>query len=325
MEDERLLSKIKEIHAANYSVYGARRMWKALQREGIRVGRGRVERLMRRAGVVGVRKTKKRFLTKADDRAQRPADLVDRNFAATRPNGLWLADLTYVRTFEGFVYVAFILDAYSRFIVGWQLATHLRTDLALDALEMAVWLRRLDGADLVHHSDRGSQYTSIRYTERLADVGITPSVGSVADAFDNAMAESVIGTFKEELIYRHVWPTREAVEFAVVEWINWYNHRRLHSSIGDVPPAEFEAPYALQTNIGRHPLENGAPESVLGLANDRRGIGVRAIERSEGDTCARSADGKFVSVVTSTRCTEEVRSDRLDHEAAELSHIGRPL
>lgn len=185
LEDRRLLELIRQIHTENYGVYGVRRMWKQLHRQGLRIGRCRVERLMKRAGLEGIHRRKRRFTTHGDPAAIRPADLVDRHFEADRPNQLWVADLTYVRTYEGFVYAAFILDVFSRRIVGWQLTDHLKTDLALDALEMAVWQRRIS-APLIHHSDRGSQYTSFRYTTRLADVGITASVGSVADAYDNA-------------------------------------------------------------------------------------------------------------------------------------------
>lgn len=246
-DDQRLVEVIKQIHTENYGVYGVRRVWKQLHRQGMAVGRCRVERLMKHAGLAGVQRHKRRFTTRVDQTAPRPADLVDRRFVASQPNQLWVADLTYVRTYEGFVYAAFILDVYSRVVVGWQLSDNLRTDLALDALEMAVWQRRVDGG-LIHHSDRGSQYTSFRYTARLADSGITASVGSVADAYDNAMAEAVISTFKKELVYRRRFKTREEVEFAIVEWINWYNERRLHSSIGDVPPKEYEAHWYRQSD-----------------------------------------------------------------------------
>jgi len=187
----------------------------------------------------------------------RPPDLVNRRFTADRPDQLWLADLTYVRTWEGWVYVAFVLDAYSRRIVGWQLADHLRTDLPLDALEMAIWQRdrdrppgrpRPEPGSLIHHSDRGCQYVSFRYATHLADLGVVASVGSVADSYDNAMAEALNGTFKAELIHRQTWRTRDQVELAVVEWVGWYNHRRLHSAIGNVPPAEHEATYYRSIN-----------------------------------------------------------------------------
>jgi putative transposase len=246
--DAALLEQIRRVHAGNYGVYGARRVWKQLHRQGVQVARCTVERLMRADGLAGVRRGRQRRTTTPEPAAARPPDLVQRQFTATRPDQLWVADLTYVRTFQGWVYVAFVLDVFSRLIVGWQLAGHLRTDLPLDALEMAIWRRQVDHGELVHHSDAGCQYTSFRYTSRLAEVGVVPSIGSVADSFDNAMAESLIGTFKAELIDRHSWRTRDAVEFAVVEWVGWYNTRRLHSSIGDIPPAEVEANYYASTN-----------------------------------------------------------------------------
>jgi putative transposase len=204
---------------------------------------------MRRHGLEGVRRGGKRRTTVVDETAPRPPDLVNRRFVADRLDQLWLADITYVRTWEGWVYVAFVLDAYSRRIVGWQLADHLRTDLPLDALEMALWQRSRDRphdqpmatGTLIHHSDRGCQYTSFRYATHLADLGVMASVGSVADSYDNAMAEALNGTFKAELIHRRTWRTRDQVELAVVEWVSWYNHQRLHSAIGNIPPAEYEA------------------------------------------------------------------------------------
>ena len=242
-EDELLLERIREVHRSNYCVYGSRRIWKQLQREGIQVGRCRVERLMRAHGINGVRRGKRWKTTVADPAGARPADLVERRFEAGRPNELWVADITYVRSFEGMSYFAFVLDVYSRRIVGWQLASHLRTDLVLDALEMAIWQRDRLEPGLIHHSDRGSQYTSIRYTERLAELGATPSVGSVGDAYDNALAESFVSTFKAELVDRHRFQHRDDAELATVEWTGWYNHRRLHSAIGDCPPAEHEEIY----------------------------------------------------------------------------------
>jgi len=199
---------------------------------------------MRQLGLEGVRRGKTRRTTIPDEAAPRPADLVERDFAAERPNELWVADLSFVATWSGFVYVAFVIDAFSRFIVGWQISRSLRTDLALDALEMAIWARKEDLDGLVHHSDRGSQYTSIRYTERLAEAGIAPSVGSVGDSYDNAMAESVIGLYKTEVIRRGgPWKGLDDVEYATLEWADWFNHRRLLEPIGHVPPAEFEAAY----------------------------------------------------------------------------------
>jgi len=225
-------------------VYGARKVWRQLGREGIDVARCTVERLMGELGIAGVVRGKPRRTTWADGSAPRPADLVDREFAASRPNRLWVADITYVRTWSGFAYAAFVIDVYSRMIVGWQVTNHLRTDLALDALEQAIWARneRLDG--LVHHSDRGTQYLSIRYTERLADEGAVGSVGSRGDSYDNAVAESTIGLYKTELIRRRgPWRGVEDLELATLDYVHWFNHQRLHGAADDLPPAEFEAAY----------------------------------------------------------------------------------
>ena len=238
------MSEIDRVYEENRRVYGARKVWRQLNREGISVARCTVERLMRESGLEGVRRGKKHKTTIADASAPRPADLVDRNFVADRPNRLWVADLSYVRTWAGFCYIALVIDVFSRFIVGWALSTHLKTDLPLEALEMAIWRRDAELDGLVHHSDRGSQYTSIRYTERLAESGIAPSVGSVGDSYDNALAETTIGLYKTELINKEgPWRTPEQVEFATLEWIDWWNHRRLHEAIGHVPPAEKEAIY----------------------------------------------------------------------------------
>jgi putative transposase len=244
LRDEELLVQIRRVHAQNYGVYGARKVWRQLHREGIPVARCTVERLMARDGIQGVRRGKRRGTTRRDLAASRPPDLVDRVFSASRPNELWVADLTEIVTWSGVCYAGFVIDAFSRMFVGWSLATHIRTELPLEALEMAIWRRDtvLDG--LVHHSDAGSQYTSIRYTERLAEAGIAPSVGSVGDSYDNALAESSIGLYKTELIERHrPWRTFEQVELATLEYIDWFNNRRLHSSIGDAPPAEAEGRY----------------------------------------------------------------------------------
>jgi putative transposase len=242
VEDQRLLEVIRELHAENYYAYGSRRMWKALQRAGEQVGRGRVERLMRQAGVQGAKRRGKPWRTTRPDRAARhQPDLVQRDFSASGPDQLWVADLTYLRCWEGVVFFAFVIDVYSRRIVGWQFASHMRTTLVLDALRMAL-SRRVSGADvaLVHHSDRGSQYTSIDYTQTLNDHGVLASVGSVGDAYDNAMAESFVDTFKTELIRDRVWQTRSQLELAIVEYVGWFNDARLHESLGDIPPAEFE-------------------------------------------------------------------------------------
>ena len=244
VRDAKLKVEIRRVYDDNLKVYGARKVWRQLHREGIAVARCTVERLMGELGLQGMRRGKPRRTTTPDPAATRPADLVDRDFSATRPNQLWVADLTYVATWSGFVYVAFIIDAFSRFIVGWQAARSLRTDLALDALEMAIWRRqaRLDG--LVHHSDRGSQYLAIRYAERLAEAGAVTSVGSRGDLFDNALAETIIGLYKIELIRRRgPWKGLDEVEYATLEWVDWFNHRRLLEPIGHVPPVEFEAAY----------------------------------------------------------------------------------
>jgi putative transposase len=244
LRDEELKAEIARVHAEQFGVYGARKVWRQLHREGIAVARCTVERLMRELGLEGVRRGKARRTTTPDMTASRPADLVERDFSATRPNQLWVADLTYVATWSGFVYVALVIDAFSRFIVGWQAARSLRTDLALDALEMAIWARRGELEGLVHHSDRGSQYLSIRYTERLAEAGVVTSVGSRGDSYDNALAETIIGLYKTELIRRRgPWKGLDEVEYATLEWVDWFNHRRLLEPIGHVPPAEFEAAY----------------------------------------------------------------------------------
>jgi putative transposase len=243
VEDERLLAKIRELHAANYYAYGSRRMWKTLRRADEHVGRGRVERLMRTNAIRGAKRRGKPWrTTRPDPAARRRPDLVQRDFTARAPDELWVADLTYLRCWEGVVFFAFILDAYSRRIVGWQFAAHMRATLVLDALRMALAQRR-PGADvqLVHHSDRGSQYTSIDYTQTLADHGVLASVGSIGDAYDNALAESFVDSFKTELITDRVWRSRSQLELAVVEYVGWFNQARLHEALGDLPPAEFEA------------------------------------------------------------------------------------
>jgi putative transposase len=242
MRDTELKTEIARVHAENFGVYGARKVWRQMNREGIAVARCTVERLMHEMSLQGVRRGKARKTTTPDVSGARPADLVARDFPASRPNELWVADLTYVRTWSGFVYASFVVDVYSRFIVGWQTSRSLRTDLAIDALEMAIWQRQGDLHGLVHHSDRGSQYLSIRYTERLAEAGAVTSVGSKGDSYDNALAETMIGLYKTELIRRRgPWKGIDDVEFATLEWVDWFNHRRLLEPIGDVPPAEFEA------------------------------------------------------------------------------------
>jgi putative transposase len=251
VRDGELKAEIARVHAEHFGVYGARKVWRQLYREGITVARCTVERLMSELGLEGVRRGKPRRTTTPGAAAARPADLVERDFSASRPNQLWVADLTYVATWLGFVYVAFVIDAFSRFIVGWQASRSLRTDLALDALEMAIWRRRggLDG--LVHHSDMGSQYLSIRYTERLGQAGAVTSVGSRGDSYDNALAETIIGLYKSELIRRRgPWKGIDQVEYATLEWVDWFNHRRLLEPIGHLPPAEFEAAYQRREDPG---------------------------------------------------------------------------
>jgi len=246
LEDERLLGVICELHARNYYAYGSRRMWKALLRAGERVGRSRVERLMRQNGLQGAKRRGKPWrTTRADPSALRSPDLVQRDFQASRPDELWFADFTYLRCWEGLVFFSFVIDAYSRRIVGWQFASHMRTTLVLDALAMALHHRQ-PGADvgLVHHSDAGSQYTSIDYTQTLDDAGVLGSIGTVGDAFDNAVAESFVDSFKTELIADRSWATRSQLELAVLEYVAWFNDERLHESLGDRPPREIEDLYA---------------------------------------------------------------------------------
>ena len=245
IEDDRLLTQIKKVHERNYFAYGYRRMWIALKREGEQVGRGRVQRLMREAGIQGAKRRGRPWrTTKADPEARRRPDLVERDFSATAPNRLWVGDFTYLRSWEGISYFAFVIDAFSRKVVGWQLASHMRTDLVLDALRMSLGQRE-PGADfeLVAHTDRGSQYTSADYTQELDDHGVLASVGTVGDAYDNAMAESFVDTFKTELVADRSWRTRSQLELAVVEYVSWFNHERLHESLGDVPPVKFEDLY----------------------------------------------------------------------------------
>lgn len=240
VRDEALKVKIKHVHSEHFGVYGVRKLWRQLCREGVQVARCTVERLMRQMGLRGVVRGKRVRTTVTDETVERPRDLVKRDFHAPAPNRLWVADLTYVRTWSGFAYVAFVVDAYSRHIVGWQVSRSLRGGLALDALEQALWSRRpADG--LVHHSDRGVQYLSIRYTERLAEAGAVTSVGSRGDSYDNALAESVNALYKAELVRRRgPWRGLEDLEFATLEWVDWFNNRRLLSVIGYVPPVEYE-------------------------------------------------------------------------------------
>jgi len=241
--DAELSQQVARVWRENRQVYGARKVWRQLIREGIEVARCTVERLMRAQGLQGAVRGRKFKTTIPDELAARPADLVQRDFTATRPNQLWVADLTYVSTWTGFVYVAFVIDVFSRMIVGWRVSRSLRSDLALDALEQALHARG-DTKGLIHHSDRGVQYVSLRYTERLAEAGIEPSVGSVGDSYDNAMAETVNGLFKAEVIW-HLGPWRgvDQVEMETLIWVDWFNNRRLLEPIGNIPPAEFEEMY----------------------------------------------------------------------------------
>jgi putative transposase len=249
VRDSVLIEMIEQVHADNYDVYGARKVWHELNRLGVVVARCTVERLMRAAGLRGLLRDKSPRTTRPAPETSRPADLVKRDFTATGPNQLWVADLTYVRTSAGWVYAAFVLDVYSRMIVGWQVATSLYTDLALDALKMAIWRRENQGAGLgglVHHSDRGVQYRAIRYSQRLAEAGAVASVGSKGDSYDNAMAEAFNSLYKAELVRnKGPWRGLDDLEMATVEYIDWYNNRRLHGELGHVPPAEHEALHAM--------------------------------------------------------------------------------
>lgn len=252
--DELLKAEIARVHAENFGVYGAPKVWAQLNREGHRVARCTVERLMRDLGICGAVRGRPKRTTVADPVCERPRDLVERRFSAPAPNRLWVADLTYVRTWSGFVYAAFVTDAYSRRIVGWHASRSLRSDLALHALEQAIWQRQRTGADiagLVHHSDRGGQYLSIRYTERLAANDIAASVGSRGDSYDNALAESIIGLYKTELVRnKGPWKGLDDLELATLEWVDWYNHRRLHHHLGRIPPAEAEQLHYRQQHQG---------------------------------------------------------------------------
>lgn len=242
--------EVQRVWNENQQVYGAEKVWRQLKREGLIVARCTVERLMKQLGLEGVvRGGAKRWTTISDDSQHRPSDLVNRQFIAARPNQLWVADITFVATWTGFVYVAFVIDVFSRHIVGWRVSRSLKTELVLDALEQAIWARK-DTSKLIHHSDRGSQYLSIRYSERLAEADIEASVGSVGDSYDNALAETINGLYKTEVI-RHPskgpWKTIDEVEYATLEWVDWFNNRRILKPIGNIPPAEFEKQYYEQS------------------------------------------------------------------------------
>lgn len=246
--DDALIPQIERVWQANLQVYGADKVWRQMNREGIAVARCTVERLMRRLGLRGVIRGKVVRTTFSDCKTPCPLDRVNREFKAERPNQLWVADFTYVSTWQGWLYVAFVVDVFARRIVGWRVSSAMHTDFVLDALEQALYARQpeRDGA-LIHHSDRGSQYVSIRYSERLAEAGIEPSVGSKGDSYDNALAETINGLYKAELIHRRApWKTREAIELATLEWVSWFNHSRLLEPVGYIPPAEAEANYYRQ-------------------------------------------------------------------------------
>ena len=246
--DDRLVPQIERVWQSNLQVYGADKVWHQLNREGIDIARCTVERLMKRLGLAGVRRGKVVRTTMPDKAMPCPLDRVNRQFRADRPNQLWVSDFTYVSTWQGWLYVAFVIDVFARRIVGWRVSRSMRTDFVLDALEQALYARQPELSDaLIHHSDRGSQYVSIRYTERLSEAGIEPSVGSRGDSYDNALAETINGLYKTELIHRRApWKTMEAVELATLEWVSWFNHHRLLEPIGYIPPAEAEANYYQQ-------------------------------------------------------------------------------
>ena len=246
--DDVLAPRIEQVWRANLQVYGADKVWKQMNREGIVVARCTVERLMRRLGLRGVFRGKVVRTTLSDAKAPCPLDRVNRQFKADRPNQLWVSDFTYVSTWQGWLYVAFVIDVFARRIVGWRVSRSMHTDFVLDALEQALYARQPERDDaLIHHSDRGSQYVSIRYTERLAEAGIEPSVGSKGDSYDNALAETINGLYKAELIHRRApWKTQESVELATLEWVSWFNNHRLMEPLGYIPPAEAEANYYRQ-------------------------------------------------------------------------------
>ena len=269
-QDAELTPRLLKLWKANYEVYGSRKLWKAARRAGIEIGRDQTARLMRTAGIRGALRSKRVRTTRRDKDAGRHPDLVKRQFTATAPNELWVTDLTFVATWAGVAYVCFIIDTFSRMIVGWRVAGHMRTPMVLDAIEMARWNRGLHHHGLRCHSDAGSQFTSIRYGERLAEIGAVPSIGSVGDSYDNALAETVNGYYKAELIRGPArtgpWKTIEEVELATLGWVHWHNTQRLHGYLGDLPPVEFE-----QLHAARQALDSG----VLSVARPAR----RAAER----------------------------------------------
>ena len=245
--DDSLVPSVERVWQTNLRVYGADKVWKQLNRENIAIARCTVERLMRKLGIQGIRRGKVVRTTLSDTKAPCPLDRVNRQFKAHRPNQLWVSDFTYVSTWQGWLYVAFVIDVYARRIVGWRVSRSMHTQFVLDALEQALYARQAErDGELIHHSDRGSQYVSVRYSERLAEAGIEPSVGSKGDSYDNALAETINGLYKAEVIHRRSWPTCEAVEMATLEWVSWFNHHRLLEPIGYIPPAEAEANYYRQ-------------------------------------------------------------------------------
>ena len=265
--DERLTARIREVHEQNFECYGYPRVWHELQRQGERVGRDHVARLMRQEGIRGAKRRGKPWRTTiADPQAQKRPDLVNRDFTASAPDRLWVGDLTYLRTWEGRMYLAFLIDVFSRMIVGWQIASHMRRDLVLDALRMALGIRR-PGADflLVVHTDQGSQYTSEDHTQLLDDHLVLASVGSIGDCYDNALSESFVDSYKTELIADRVWRTNAQLELATVTYVGWFNHRRLHSSIGNRPPVEHEREYWARLALGLEPLPAQAAPTVTDL------------------------------------------------------------
>ena len=271
VEDERLVARIRTVHKENFECYGYPRVWHELQRQGEQVGRDRVARLMRQEGIKGAKRRGKPWRTTiADPAAQKLPDLVNRDFTATAPDRLWVGDVTYLRTWEGRMYLAFLIDVYSRMIVGWQIASHMRCDLVLDALRMALGTRQ-PGADvqLVAHTDQGSQYTAEDYTQVLDDHRVLASVGSVGDCYDNALSESFVDSYKTELIADRVWRTNRQLQLATVVYVGWFNHRRLHSSIGNRPPVEHEREYWARLALGLEPLPAQAAPTVTDLRSVR--------------------------------------------------------
>ena len=285
VEDERLLEVIRATHKANFYAYGYRKMWKTLLRAGETGPRCQIQRLMASNGICGAKRRGKPWRTTiSDPTAQKRPDLVKRDFTAQAPDRLWVGDFTYLRCWEGKLYFAFVIDVFSRRIVGWQLATHMRTDLVLDALRMALGIRA-PGADftLVTHTDQGSQYLSDDYTQVIDDHRVLASVGSVGDAYDNAMAESFVDSFKTELIKDRVWQTRSQLELAILEYVDWFNSRRLHESLGDIPPVEFETEWTASTAI------SGDPSVAVAAAGPSAALTTRCPRGDHAETDAPAA------------------------------------